>query len=62
VKEKKTGEAAVKRGKSYRKASPYRGGAGKKIASVLAEIPLDGRLLNKDFAFPRFTGGKSGWY
>ena len=50
----KTGETAVK------KVNPYRGGAGKKIASVLAEITLDDRLLNKDFTFPRFMDGKNG--
>ncbi|HHU83204.1 MAG TPA: UDP-N-acetylglucosamine 2-epimerase (hydrolyzing) [Firmicutes bacterium] len=60
--QRRTGKTAVKKGESCREVNPYRGGAGKKIASVLAEIALDDGLLNKDFAFPRFMDGKNGWY
>ena len=56
----KTGKGG-KMGKTGPKINPYRGGAGEKIAAVLAEIPLDDRLLNKDFAFPPFKDGKNGW-
>lgn len=55
LRQRKSGEPARK------KVNPYRGGAGEKIAAVLAEIPLDDRLLNKDFAFPPFKDGKNGW-
>ncbi|NLZ44419.1 MAG: UDP-N-acetylglucosamine 2-epimerase (hydrolyzing), partial [Clostridia bacterium] len=67
-----TGEPAGKKGKpeavagkkggTSREVNPYRGGAGEKIAAVLAALPLDDRLLNKNFTFPRLTGGKNGWY
>ncbi len=56
LRQRKSGEPARK------KVNPYRGGAGEKIAAVLAEIPLDDRLLNKDFAFPPFRAGKNGWF